>query len=54
MTKHDAQIQDGKVVLTPEQAAESGLREGNALMVISSLLRLKPERREQTVPFRRI
>lgn len=33
MTTHDARIQNGQVVLTPQQAAELGLREGDALTV---------------------
>lgn len=33
MTTHDARIENGKVVLTPEQAADLGLREGEVLPV---------------------
>ena len=33
MTVFDARIQDGKLVLSPEQAAELGLREGDAMPV---------------------
>ena len=33
MTVFDARIQDGKLVLSPEQAAELGLRKGDAMPV---------------------